>query len=118
MQEHITRYFNKENSDLFIMTPTAYGEAFVNFGHLAFLLSPAVILAYRFLAENLFCKMISAKTYGSLFFCVYVNLIYFIPRTAATGGVANAYYIRAFGIFLLVILMLTLLSLGRSKSHG
>lgn len=110
-QVELTQYFNKINSDLFIMTTTAYGESYLNFGLLGFIFCPFVLVCYRFLFENTMCYIVRIKNCGILFFTCYVNAIFYIPRVASTGGMANAYYVKGASIFLIAFLVVSVVIL-------
>ena len=110
-QVELTQYFNKINSDLFIMTTTAYGESYLNFGLLGFVFCPFVLLFYRFLLENVLCCITRIRNCEILYFSCYVNAIFYIPRVVSTGGMANAYYVKGASIVLIAILVVSVVIL-------
>ena len=94
MQEMVTKYFNNVNSDLFIMTPTIYGEFYLNFGYFSALLVFPMVVFYRFTLERLVLFVYRTGRSKVVFFALGVNVIYFFPRIAVTGGVSNAFLIN------------------------
>lgn len=114
MQVVVTEYFNKTNSDLFIMTPTIYGEFYLNFSWVGFVFVLPIILLYRFMYEH--ALGVLRRIYGAevLFFAVYVNYIYYIPRQMVTGGVSNAFLVR--GLSILIVAFIFLLPMVAIKS--
>lgn len=100
MQVVITKYFNKVNSDLFIMTPTVYGEFFVNFAGLGFLFVAPILMLYRFVFEGILVIFSRLPLASAIYFPVFVNYIYYVPRQVVTGGISNAFIIRGVSIML------------------
>lgn len=103
MQQIVTSYFNRSNSDLFIMTPTFYGETYYNFGGLSPVFAFFIVLAYRMVLRLGLAALYLITKRSSLHFIVITCLCYLFPRLAATGGLSNALLIRALSIFLLAV---------------
>lgn len=111
MQVYVTQYFNRENSDLFIMTPTAYGEFYLNFGKAGWIFVIPIVLLYRSILERAVWYLGKVRGMKVPFFCAAINLIYYFPRQAVTGGVSNSFMVRGVSIILVLIALMAALSI-------
>lgn len=103
-QQVVTEYFNPSNSRLFTMTPTIYGESYLNFGYLSSMLVFIVIVSFRWVLESVVTWVDRLAPRDIVSVAVVLNLVYYIPRLAVTGGMANAVMIK--GLSLVVLLAL------------
>ena len=119
MQQEITSAFNNINSNLFVMTPTAYGEAYLNFGVYSCVLILPIVMIYRFITEIILAFGLKLMD-ELLFFAMLSNTVYFFPRYAATGGFSNSFII-GFGtitILAFAILAIRLVLFPRRNLRG
>lgn len=111
MQVEVTKYFNYTNSDLFIMTPTVYGEFYLNFGYMAFAAAIPIFYVYRFAVEFIAYILSKLPATGVLFVCFLVNLVYYFPRQIVTGGISNAFVVRVASIVIVFLLFYVLIQM-------
>lgn len=116
MQVEVTQHFNKVNSDLFIMTPTVYGEFFLNFGYWCVAMALPVFYVYRIICEYSVYLVSRVPFFGVLAIPMIINFIYYFPRQVVTGGISNAFLIRVLSIFIASFLLYVLVLIVRLLS--
>jgi len=105
MQEVVTSFFNASNSELFVMTPTIYGEMYLNFGKYSFLLAAPIILLYRIVLESPVVLMRRIAGLKVISVISFLNIAYYFPRQSVTGGISNAFLIRGVSILLVSLIV-------------
>lgn len=112
MQQEVTSYFNKINSEIFVMTPTQFGEAYLNFGHFTNLFYPIILFVYMFLIR-FFTRLIYLSNHKGLFVVFVIYSTYFLIRTAPTLGISSFFITKLIPGFLVAILFVTLIYISK-----
>ena len=118
MPQKITRNFNNVNSDIFIMTPTFYGELYVNFGTYLWLFVVPIIVLYRFIIEWTGIAMSRVNNSFIILFSMAINLFYYFPRITATGGVSAAIITKIIPMMVIFLFLGFTIRFLRSKKKG
>lgn len=108
MQQIVTSYFNKINSEIFVMTPTQFGEAYLNFGYFTNVFYPFILFFFTFLIR-FFTNLIYLANHKGLLVVFLIYSTYFLVRSAPTLGISSYFITKLIPGFLVATLFMILI---------